>query len=240
MHLADHRSPFGTHPLILQTCCRKCCKKTQLISCYAATKAMQIIIYLSKIRTFIIMRNVCHLYLLLIPLFVSFFIAPSALLWADWKILSFISLLLPATGAGWRIHARRTMQLRRFETKEAIWRQHLASLNKETASTKQRSGQLQEVPLAVTHGRLKHTLVFVLDFIYMQSSQIETDKGNQEPQHVWGVITAADNRSSEQGSFPFCELVLVSMCARLSAAHTPKNPQLPPYSQLPWTQKHRT
>lgn len=47
----------------------------------------------------------------------SSFAPPSALLCADWKILSLISLLLPATGAGWRIHARRTMQLRRFWNK---------------------------------------------------------------------------------------------------------------------------
>ena len=62
----------------------------------------------------------------------------------DWKILSFISLLLPATAAGWRINAGRTMQLRRSETKEAIWRQHLASPNKEIASAKLRSGRVQE------------------------------------------------------------------------------------------------
>lgn len=50
----------------------------------------------------------------------SFFPASPLLLCADWKILSFISLLLPATGAGWRIHARWTMQPRRLETKENL------------------------------------------------------------------------------------------------------------------------
>lgn len=108
--------------------------------------------------------------------------SPSVLLCAVWKILSFISLLLPATGAGWRIHARWTMQLRRFETKETIWRQHLASLNKEIASTKQRSGQLQEAQLGAGSGsviggdsmhRLETLFLIFLDFIYMYSSDLE-------------------------------------------------------------------
>lgn len=150
-------------------------------------------------------------------LFSSFFSA--ALLCADWKILSFISLLLPATGAGWR----RTMQLRRFETKEVIWRQHLASLNKEIASTKQRSGQLHEAQLwassqSVIGERVQAVAGFciVLDFTYMYSLQILTDKREQEPQHVWDVIIAADNRSSKQWLFIFCELVHVFVCSQSS------------------------
>lgn len=80
------------------------------------------------------------------------------------------------------------MQLRRFETKEAIWRQHLASLNKEIASTQQRSGQLQEAQLWAGSQSLRGGHVqagAVLSIVLMYSSQIQTDKGKQEPEHDW-------------------------------------------------------
>lgn len=117
--------------------------------------------------------------------FASLFLlwSPSALLCANWKILSFISLLLPATGAGWRIHASQTMRLRRCETKEAIWRQHLASPNKEIASAKLRSGQLQEAELRAgsqsVRGEHVHAgggFSIVLDFTSAHSTQMQTDK----------------------------------------------------------------
>lgn len=71
------------------------------------------------------------------------------------------------------------MQPRRFETKEAIWRQLLASLNKEIATTKHRSGQLQEKQLGAGsqsviggYAQARGGFCIVLESVYMYSAQI--------------------------------------------------------------------
>lgn len=63
----------------------------------------------------------------------------------------------------------------------------------------------------------------VLDFIYIYSSQIQTDKPTLEPKHVWDAITAADINTVSGACLFFCELLLVSAfahCLPTAPRHT--------------------
>lgn len=121
------KKPCSNKATYLTSCFRKCHTDAPINT---AAQAVQLIFQLKK-QDFI-MSNGWHLYLLLIPLFFLplFFYALIE------KILSFISLLLPATGAGWRIGARGTIQTEAF-LKQRRRFDVSASPNKETASTEQ-------------------------------------------------------------------------------------------------------
>lgn len=179
-------------------------KATYLTSCFrkchtdapnnTAAQAVQLLFQLKK-QDFI-MSNGWHLYLLLIPLF----FLPPLLLCADWKILSFISLLLPATGAGWRFGARGTIQT------EAFWN---------------KGGDLTSAPRLAEQRDRVHRAGREVDNCRRPSFEVphrsgtwegvwgggslcwlvgtEPDKEKPEPQPVWGVIPVADNKGSEKG-----------------------------------------
>lgn len=177
----------------------------------------------------------------------------AALLCADWKILSFISLLLPATGAGSRIHARGTMQLRRFETKEVIRRQHLASLNKEIASTIAEkwstAGGAAQSWLTVSHrrahagsGRVSVLFQTLSTCSFHRFRLIRENRSQSMPDMWlwWLIIKAAIVYLFFFVNYCMC-LCVLTVCQLLPHRHTNthlKSPHLP--SQLPWTQKHRT
>lgn len=217
------KKPCSDKATYLTSCFRKCHTDAPINT---AAQAVQLIFQLKK-QDFI-MSNGWHLYLLLIPLF---FLLP-LLLCADWKILSFISLLLPATGAGCRISARGTIQT------EAFWN---------------KGGDLTSAPRLAEQRDRVHRAGGEVDNCRRPSFEVphrsgtwegvwgggslcwlvgtEPDKEKPEPQPVWGVIPVADNKGSEKGLCVcvcvFCELVHTCLCVCAHCQPYTHTPLLP-------------
>lgn len=155
---------------------------------------------------------------------------PPLLLCADWKILSFISLLLPATGAGWRIGARGTIQT------EAFWN---------------KGGDLTSAPRLAEQRDRVHRAGREVDNCRRPSFEVphrsgtwegvwgggslcwlvgtEPDKEKPEPQPVWGVIPVADNKGSEKG---------LCVCFLWISAHVCVCAHCQPYTHTPTSSYH--
>lgn len=184
----------------------------------------------SLLKWFILTRNGWHLYLLLIPL-CTFFFSSFCCSFMRWLKKSChlshccsqqqgqVEEFMLDEQCSWGVLKQR----RRFDVSTSPrWTKKLHPQSREVDNCRRRSSELAHTQAEEGMYRPGAVFCIVLDFIYMYSSQIQTDKGKQEPEHVWDVIIAADNRSSEQWLFIFLWIsaCVLTVCQLLPHTHT--------------------